>query len=74
MLVGGGEMKLSLSHCGFQERLVEEKLTVLRAIPGVFLFSPYGLPEPVGGTGGSIVGPYIWCMYSRQGSKLNCRL
>lgn len=37
-LVGGGEIKLSLSQCGFQESLVEEKLAVLRAIPGVIFF------------------------------------
>lgn len=34
LLVGGGEIKLSLS----QESLVEERLTVLRAIPGVIFF------------------------------------
>lgn len=38
LLVGGGEIKLSLSQCGFQETPVEEKLTVLRAIPAVILF------------------------------------
>lgn len=51
--VGGGKIKLSLSQCGFQESLVEEKLTVLRAIPGVILFLTIWAAELVGMTGGS---------------------
>lgn len=45
-------MKLSLNPCGFREDAAEEKLIALRAIPGVFLLSPCGLPERVGTTAG----------------------
>lgn len=48
--MGGVEIKLSLSQCGFQGNLVEEKVTVLWATPAIFLFSPYELPELVGVT------------------------
>lgn len=75
VLVGGGGIKLSLSQCGSQESLVEEKLTILKAIPDVFLFSPYGLPGLVGMIDGSIRGPlhlaHVQCL--RQQTLLPSR-
>lgn len=61
---GRWRSKVVFEPMWFSGDSVTEKLTVLRAIPAVFLFSPYGLPELAGMTGGSISGPYI-CIHTK---------